>query len=101
MFACRPKQKVRKLRGPIARLVGLLGVLTLISLTAGEAAAASRYQAAAVPAKPGLQCTLSPDKTSTAAAAVTVSWCEAISSPVPKFRLIGKSMVFVDAVRGD
>jgi hypothetical protein len=73
MFACRPKQKVRKLRGPIARLVGLLGVLTLISLTAGEAAAASRYQAAAVPAKPGLQCTLSPDKTSTAAAAVTVS----------------------------
>ncbi len=29
------------------------------------------------------------------------AWCEAISSPVPKCRLVSKSMVFVDAVSGD
>src|SRR5450631_1571091 len=29
------------------------------------------------------------------------TWCKAISSPAPKFRFVGKSMVFVDAVSGD
>jgi hypothetical protein len=55
------------------RYLAALGLLGLISATSGETMAASSYRAAAVLAKPGLQCNLAPENGLSPSGAVAVS----------------------------